>query len=69
MKSIYQYLIYICTAFSIASCNYLDVVPDNVPTLDNAFSDRYTAEQYLATCYWGMPKSAGWNENPEYSDR
>ena len=45
MKSIYQYLIYICTAFSIASCNYLDVVPDNVPTLDNAFSDRYTAEQ------------------------
>lgn len=64
MKSIYQYLIYICTAFSIASCNYLDVVPDNVPTLDNAFSDRYTAEQYLATCYWGMPKSAGWNENP-----
>lgn len=46
------------------SCDYLDVVPDNIATLDNAFSDRYTAEKYLATCYWGMPKSAGWNENP-----
>ncbi len=54
----------VCVAFSINSCNYLDVVPDNVATLDNAFSDRYTTEQYLATCYWGMPKSAGWNENP-----
>jgi len=40
------------------------VVPDNVATIDNAFSDRYTTEKYLATCYWGMPKSAGWNENP-----
>lgn len=64
MKSIYKYLLYACTALSTTSCDYLDVVPDNVATLDNAFSDRYTAEQYLATCYWGMPKSAGWNENP-----
>lgn len=49
----------------ISSCSkYLDVVPDNIPTLDNAFSDRYTSMKFLATCYWGMPKSAGWNENP-----
>lgn len=64
MKSIYQYLICIGMALSVNSCSYLDVVPDNVATLENAFSDRYTAEKYLATCYWGMPKSAGWNENP-----
>lgn len=64
MKSIYQYLICIVMALSVNSCSYLDVVPDNVATLENAFSDRYTAEKYLATCYWGMPKSAGWNENP-----
>jgi len=48
------------------SCDYLDVVPDEIPTLDDAFADRYTAEQYLATCYWGMPKAAGWNENPAF---
>lgn len=64
MKSIYQYIICIGMALSANSCSYLDVVPDNVATLENAFSDRYTAEKYLATCYWGMPKSAGWNENP-----
>ncbi|MBZ4190347.1 RagB/SusD family nutrient uptake outer membrane protein [Niabella beijingensis] len=49
----------------ISSCSkYLDVVPDNIATLDNAFADRYTTLKFLATCYWGTPKSAGWNENP-----
>jgi hypothetical protein len=52
------------TGLLIASCDYLDVIPDNVATLEHAFADRYRAEQYLSTCYWGMPKSAGWNENP-----
>jgi starch-binding outer membrane protein, SusD/RagB family len=37
------------------ACNYLDVVPDNVATIDNAFSDRFNAEKYLATCYSYMP--------------
>jgi hypothetical protein len=46
------------------SCDYLNVVPDNIATIDNAFADRYTTEQFLATCYWGAPRSAGWNENP-----
>lgn len=48
------------------SCGYLDVVPDNVATEEHVFSDRYTVEKYLATCYWGMPKSSGWNENPGF---
>jgi SusD family. len=57
-------MVSVLMALILYSCNFLDVVPDNVATLDHAFSDRYTTEQYLATCYWGMPKSAGWNENP-----
>lgn len=65
MKSINKILFSILlTVFLVSSCDFLDVVPDNVATIDHAFSDRYTTEQYLATCYWGMPKSAGWNENP-----
>ena len=64
MKSIYKYIICACAVFFVGSCNYLDVVPDNVATIENAFADRYSTEKYLATCYWGMPKSAGWNENP-----
>lgn len=64
MKHLYRLIIYIATITLLLSCDFLDVVPDNVATIDNAFSDRYTVEKYLATCYWGMPKSAGWNENP-----
>ncbi len=37
------------------SCNYLDVVPDNVATLDNAFTMRNAAEKYLFTCYSWVP--------------
>jgi hypothetical protein len=34
------------------SCRkYLDVVPDNVATIDNAFTMRSQAEKYLFTCY------------------
>src|SRR5690606_454650 len=59
-----KYINALSIVLTASSCNYLDVVPDNIATLDNAFSDRYTTEKYLATCYWGMPKSAGWHENP-----
>jgi hypothetical protein len=64
MKATQKYITLLVVLLLLAGCDYLDVVPDNVATIDNAFSDRYTAEKYLATCYWGMPKSAGWNENP-----
>src|SRR5690606_13615809 len=40
---------------SLNACNYLDVVPDNVATLDNAFSMRSMAERYLFTCYSWLP--------------
>lgn len=66
MKSIIKNSIYLIFIPFLISCNYLDVVPDNVPTLDDAFANRYTAEQYLATCYWGLPKAAGWDQNPAF---
>lgn len=66
MKSIIKNSICIIFASLVMSCNYLDVVPDNIPTLDDAFANRYTAEQYLATCYWGLPKAAGWDQNPAF---
>ncbi|MFF5381302.1 hypothetical protein [Pedobacter suwonensis] len=48
-------------ALSLVSCKkYLDIVPDNVATLDNAFSLRNEAEKYLFTCYSFMPS----NGNP-----
>jgi hypothetical protein len=48
--------------FSSGSCKkFLDVVPDNVATLDNAFKLRNEAEKYLFTCYSFLPKNGdGW---------
>ena len=64
MKSLYKYIVCACTVLTVTSCDFLDVVPDNLATEEHVFADRYTAEKYLATCYWGMPKPVGWNENP-----
>ncbi|MDR0559772.1 MAG: RagB/SusD family nutrient uptake outer membrane protein [Prevotellaceae bacterium] len=64
MKSAIKYIITTLFGAAVFACNYLDVVPDNITTIDHAFADRYATEKYLASCYWAMPKSAGWNENP-----
>lgn len=41
---------------SVLGCNnFIDVVPDNVATLEYAFRMRTTAQKYLATCYSFMP--------------
>jgi hypothetical protein len=38
------------------SCKkYLDVVPDNISTIDNVFKLRIEAEKYLFTCYSYLP--------------
>lgn len=64
MKSIYKYIVCVCTALAATSCDFLDVVPDNVATEEHAFADRYTVEKYLASCYWRVPKAASMSENP-----
>jgi hypothetical protein len=64
MKTFYGFISSVCFFVALVSCEYLDVVPDNIATVDNAFADRYTTEQFLGACYWGAPRSAGWNENP-----
>ncbi|WP_281635449.1 RagB/SusD family nutrient uptake outer membrane protein [Flavobacterium marginilacus] len=38
------------------SKDFLDVVPDNVATIDNAFKLKNEAEKYLFTCYSYLPK-------------
>ncbi|WP_262247894.1 RagB/SusD family nutrient uptake outer membrane protein [Parapedobacter soli] len=49
------------------SCDkYLDVVPDNVATIDYAFNLRASAEKYLFTCYSYMPDHGHFNSNPAF---
>lgn len=57
------FLVAIISCFSSCS-NYLDIVPDNVATLDNAFAMRGEAEKYLFTCYSYMPRDAEFNGSP-----
>ncbi len=58
-------LIAVALLFSLGSCkDYLDVVPDNVPTIENAFSLRNTAEKYLFTCYSYIPRNGDYIEDP-----
>lgn len=64
MKSIYKYILCIGVTLGVGSCDFLDVVPDNVATEEHAFADRYTAERFLATCYSWVPVSANSGRNP-----
>lgn len=52
-------LILLISLLIFNSCeDYLDIVPDNIATIDNAFSSRITAEKYLFTCYSYIPNHA-----------
>lgn len=52
---------------SLGACNkYLNIVPDNVATIDNAFALRSQAEKFLFTCYSYMPVQGGTGSNPAF---
>jgi hypothetical protein len=60
----YIFLLIVSMLLSLGACDYLDVVPDNVATLDNAFTDKYNAEKFLFTCYSYLPKMGDPSQNP-----
>ncbi len=55
MKKISKIFLTVILTGTIGACDYLDVVPDNVAVIENAFSDKYNAEKFLATCYSYIP--------------
>jgi hypothetical protein len=66
-KNIYIIIIGFLGIISIQSCNkFLDVVPDNVPVLDQAYAKRTMAERALVTCYNGIPDYFTRENNPGY---
>lgn len=44
------------TIIVTTGCNYLDIVPDNIATIDHAFNMRTAAEKFLFTCYSYVPR-------------
>lgn len=58
MTKIYKHLFRIVLAgFFMTSCNYLDIMPDEVATDKDAFSNPKATEKYLYSCYAYLPQS------------
>lgn len=55
MKIFIKIIVILFMTIFVAGCNYLDVVPDNTATLDDAFKNRSAAEKSLFTCYSYLP--------------
>jgi len=54
----------ICCFVCISCSDYLDVVPDNVATMDHAFKNRLEAEGFLFGIYSNIPRSCNIDNNP-----
>lgn len=63
-KNIYSALfavsIFVCTSCS----DYLDIVPDNIPSIQQVFDTRENAFKMLYTCYDYLPRTANVFQNP-----
>lgn len=51
----FKILFLLFLTFNIASCDYLDIVPDERPTDEDAFQDKNAAYRYLYSCYSYIP--------------
>jgi hypothetical protein len=64
MKKIHKIIIAFAILLGLGSCNYLDIVPDNVPTIEYSFRNRTVAEKYLYTCYSYRPGIGSVDNDP-----
>ena len=52
-----KYLIYILlVGLGLSSCNYLDIVPDEVTTEEQTYQNEDYAKRYLYMCYGSIPR-------------
>lgn len=56
----------IAMSLLLQGCDYLDIIPDNVATLDHSFANDITTENYLFTCYAGLPSENDIYNNPVF---
>lgn len=63
MKKIFIFLFLSLTLIN-GCADYLDIVPDDVPSMDNAFSNRTSTEKFLFTCYSYLPNPTDFWTHP-----
>lgn len=62
------FLLTVAVVSLMCSCRkYLDIVPDNVATINDAFADKIEAEKYLFTCYSFVPQEGHPERNPGFN--
>ncbi|MGV8093110.1 MAG: RagB/SusD family nutrient uptake outer membrane protein [Mangrovibacterium sp.] len=67
MKNRLKIALFVASLGLFSACdNYLDIVPDNVATIDYAFRLRSTTERFLFTCYSYMPSQGSISGNPAF---
>lgn len=66
MKIIKKIILFSTIAIMSSCDSYIDVVPDNIATIDNAFTMRVEAEKYLFTCYSYFPRTTSVVYHPAY---
>lgn len=64
MKTFKSIICGLVMCLTVSCQKYLDIVPDNVATVEYAFRMRVTAEKYLFTCYSFLPKMGDMYQNP-----
>lgn len=63
----YRYFISLLGAITLmTACDFLDVVPDDAPTIEDAFKNRAAAEKALFTCYSFLPDPTNPYDYPAY---
>lgn len=55
MKKFTKYILFISLGLLCSCSDYLDIVPDNVTTLDIVFNNKNTAQRYLANAIISSP--------------
>ncbi|WP_199851487.1 RagB/SusD family nutrient uptake outer membrane protein [Parabacteroides pacaensis] len=64
MKKKLLFILSVLSIFFSSCADFLDVVPEGVSQLENAFSRRQEAEKYLYTCYTYLPKDGDVGSDP-----
>lgn len=63
-KIIYSALFATSILFGTSCSDYLDIVPDNIPSIQQVFDTRENAFKMLYTCYDYLPRTANVFQNP-----
>ena len=67
MKRIKYFILATLFTPLFSSCEFLDIIPDNVATVESVFGDKNSAKQYLYTCYSFMPSHRSIGDNPGFA--